>query len=444
MFQELGPDARGLLEVVAFFPQGVNENNIDWLFPTISDGPNMFDQFCTLSLTYRSNGFITMLAPLRDHLRPKDPKSSPLLETTKERYFSRLSVEVQYPGKPGFEESRWITSEDVNVEHLLDVFTSIGADSKDVWDACAVFMDHLSWHKARLVTLGPKIEALPDNHPSKAQCLGNLASLFYSVGNWAEYKRLLTHALKLWRERGDDYQVAQRLRDLSQANRHAGLPMEGIQNAKEASEIFERLGDIAGQAKCLISLAYVLLDGEQLDAAEEAASRAMDLLPEKGEQFLVCCGHRVLGNIYRSKGGTEKSIHHFEAALEIATSFNDHTELFWIHHGLADLVLVQGRFDDAHAHIEHAKAHAINDTYHLGHVMVLQAEFWCDQRMFEKARFEASRAADVYEKLGAANDLWRCQELLRIIDEFSVDGELLETLPLPARIDFPFQDQETE
>ena len=116
-FQELGPDARGLLGVAAFFPQGIDEKNIDWLFPATSDVANVFDKFCILSLTYQSNGFITMLAPLRDYLCPKDPKSSQLLCTTKERYFSRLSVELD-PNKPGFEEARWIVSEDVNVEYL--------------------------------------------------------------------------------------------------------------------------------------------------------------------------------------------------------------------------------------------------------------------------------------------------------------------------------------
>jgi hypothetical protein len=192
-FQELGPDARDLLAVVAFFPQGVDENNLDWLFPTTSNRTDIFDTFCILSLTYRSNGFVTMLAPLRDYLSPKDPRTSSFLHMTKEHYFRRLSVEV-YPGKPGFDEARWIASEDVNVEHLLNVFTSIDENLDEVWDACYHFVGHLIFHKSRLVVLEPKIKGLPDNHPWKAKCLSQLAWLFNRVGNHAEGKRLLTSA----------------------------------------------------------------------------------------------------------------------------------------------------------------------------------------------------------------------------------------------------------
>jgi len=207
MFQELGADARTLLEVVAFFPQGVNEDNVDWLFPTTSDRTNVFDKFCMLSLTHRSNGFVTMLAPLRDYLSPKDPKSSSLLCATKELYFSRMSVDID-PNDPDFRETQWITSEDVNVEHLLDVFTTIDLNSDSVWDACAHFIQHLIWHKNRLVILQPRIEGLPDDHRFKPDCLFELSRLLFLVGSFVECKRLLTLTLKLWREREDDYAVA--------------------------------------------------------------------------------------------------------------------------------------------------------------------------------------------------------------------------------------------
>ena len=206
-FQELGPDAREFLKVVAFLPQGIDEKNVRWQFPTISNAPTILDKFCVLSLTYRRDDFITMLAPHRDHLRPEDPTSSPLLNATKEYYFNRLSGDIPP------EEARWITSEDVNVELLLDVFTTTDGNSKIVWDVCAKFMAQLFCHKPRLVMLGPKIEALPDDHPPKAQRLFELSQLFQSVGNAGEQKRLLSHALELRREKGNDLSTDQRLKN---------------------------------------------------------------------------------------------------------------------------------------------------------------------------------------------------------------------------------------
>ena len=172
-FQGLGPDTRGPLGVITFFPQGVDGNSLDRLFPTTSNVTGILHVFCVLSLAYRNNGFVTMLAPFRGHLHPEDPKSSQLLSMIKESYFTRLSVDL-YPGRPRFKKARWIASEIVNVEHLLNIFTSIDTNSDDVWDACANSLKHLYWHKKQLITLGPKIGGLPDGHRSKSECLFEL------------------------------------------------------------------------------------------------------------------------------------------------------------------------------------------------------------------------------------------------------------------------------
>ena len=266
-----------------------------------------------------------------------------------------------------------------------------------------------------------------------------------------EHNRILTHTLELWRGQGDDSRAATALGHLSDANRLMGLYKEGIQQAREASEIFERLGNTVKQAECLINLAFALHDNKQLNAAEKAASRAIDLL-EKGEQPLVCEGHRILGNIYNSKGDTEKAIHHLEVALKIASALNQDYQLFWVHFTLVQLFAKEDRFGNAQAHIECAKPHAINNTYQLGRVVELQACLWYDQCMFEKARSKASYAADVFEKLGAAHDLGRCRELLQQIDEqldnpvvsdeSDTNGELLETLPPATCINVSFKIRE--
>ena len=380
-----------------------------------------------------------MLAPLRDYLRPKDPASSPLLATTKECYFTRILPNI-HPSNPSFEELQWITSEDLDVEHLLDIFTSIHTDSKGVWDAYAKFMNHLYWHKPRLVVLGPKIEALPDDHPSKAQCLWSLSWLPRSVGNQVERKRLLTHTLKLWRERGNEQRVAQTLSSLSDANRLVGHYQEGIQQAKEALEILEQLGDTVEQAQCLINLARLFRWDKQLDAAEEAVSRAIDLVSEEGDQLQICRGHRILGDIYESKGEMKKAIHHLEVALEAASSLNLTYQLFWVHFSLAECFR-EGRPDDAQAHIERAKSYAVNDAYLLARASGRQARLWDKQQRFEEARSEALCALDVFEKFGAAGQVEETRQLLEQIDrrvqeseQSSLDGELSETVLLVASV----------
>jgi tetratricopeptide (TPR) repeat protein len=349
-----------------------------------------------------------MLAPLRDHLYHKDPMSSPLLSGTKENYFHRLDVKV-YPDKPGFNDARWITSEDMNVEHLLDVFTSIDINSDEVWTACDHFMEHLFWHKPRLVILGPKTKGLPDAHPAKAKCLSRLAWLFYYIGNFKESKRLHTEALKLWREWGSDLQIADALWGMSRINQMVGLEKESIQQAEEALEIYERINDLPGQARSLRLIACSLLSDGQLDAAERVATQVIVRFSSGGEEFQLCACRRVLGGVCDEKGETEKAIEHVKAALEIASHFSWTDRLFWIHYNLAELFTDKGSYDDALVHIEHAKPHAVNNVYCQGRVEELQAWFWSKQGRDEEAKAATLSAAEIFERLGATHDVERCK-----------------------------------
>ena len=417
MFQELGPDARELLGVIAFFPQGIDENNLDWLFPTIPNRTNIFDRFCILSLTHRGGGFVTMLAPLRDYLRPKTPRSSLLLRDVKQRYSNRLSVETN-PGKPGFEETRWIASEDVNVEHLLDVFTPAEENSTDVWDTCANFMEHLYWHKPRPIVLGPKIRGLPDGHPSKPRCLFQLSRSVDFVGNHAESKQLLTHTLKLWREWGNDRQVARTLSTLASVNRHLGLHKEGIPQVKEALEIYERLGDTAGRVESLQSLAMAFADSDQDDAAEEAASHAINLSSNGSGQSRACWHHHILSHICRSRGETEAAIGHLETALRISSSPNPQDEQIRILRCLVLQLIEGGRFEDARIHAERLEPYTVNDPLSLGLVVLTRVCVWYGQGRFEEVKSEVSRTIGVYEKMGVSVDfLERCKGFLRTVEE---------------------------
>ena len=411
-FKKLDPNARELLGVVAFFPQGVHEKNLDWLFPTISNRDTIFDKFCILSLTYRSNGFITMLAPLRDYLCPKDPKASTLLCTIRDLYITRLSVTVR-PSMPGFEDTRWITSEDANVEHLFDVFTSIDP-SLDIWKACNHFIRHLYWHKPRKTVLRSKIEQLPNDYRWKPRGIFELSGLYGKSGSRLEEKRLLILALKLWRDRGGpEYWIAHTLRQLAETNWSLLLPKEGIPQAKEGLGIFERLGNTRGQAVCLISLARLFLHDGRLDTAEESAIRSITLVGKHS----LCGSHRVLGDIFRSKGERQKAIHHYNVALGIADRSNRHYELFWINYSLAQLFRDEGALEDANTHVKRAKQHTLNDEYTLGRGMEMQAKIWYRQGRLEDAASEASRAIEIYGKLGAASHLQRCNTFLRKIEK---------------------------
>ena len=104
--------------------------------------------------------------------------------------------------------------------------------------------------------------------------------------------------LEARKEAGNMSRVAQTLRLLSDINWWLGLHEEGMEQAKEALKTYERLGDPVRQARCSNELAWSLLSTGQLEAAENAASRAIGFVSEEGKEYTQLLsfaqGHSIL------------------------------------------------------------------------------------------------------------------------------------------------------
>lgn len=140
----------------------------------------------------------------------------------------------------------------MNVEYLIDVFTTINSKPGGVCDACTDFMKYLSistnyGSSCQDGRLKYSQISIP---PSQNACSRRLEI--------AEPGRLLTHASKLSRERADDHKLARTLRQLSDMHSRVRLFKGDVPRAGGASEIYEWLSDTVQQAACsLIELAWL-------------------------------------------------------------------------------------------------------------------------------------------------------------------------------------------
>jgi len=153
------------------------------------------------------DGFVTMLAH-SETISVQEPKLSPLSCATKDHYFTRLSLDLD-PDKPRFKKRGGSTSEDANVEHLLDVFTAIDADSPMYGMSALLSLLHL-YEPQKRAYAGFKNSWAPRIATSRRNACSISSWLFESVGNFQEYKNLLGCALRLWREQGNDGKLPSR------------------------------------------------------------------------------------------------------------------------------------------------------------------------------------------------------------------------------------------
>ena len=417
--QSLGDDAREVMRAIAFLPRGVNRDKLQEMFPSVRNIHEIFDTLGRMSLTIRSDdGFVTMLAPIRLHMSA-DEDYGGLLGDLRTYYYTELDASSQLsPGDEGFEQMKWIGSEDDNVERLINYFLISSPTNHsatlDASTACENFLHLLYAQKPRRTILGPLVEKLPENHSelamAKGWCLRRLGELERYLGDLAEARELLSDSQELFLHEGMRNPAASCLLQVARIGRDLGEYMEAERQFREASAIFSELRDNDGEAHCNHGLGRMLLKmGKGVEAAPflEDAQEYFESI----EDWQNVSEIRIsLGRVELSEENLEDAQDHFEAARAIAERMENWNWLAECLRWEAEVSLKLEQWEKAHRLLGEARKHFLNtnDIRWAATCLMARGSAHCDQQDFSTAMSELSLALEEFVLIDSKRDQARC------------------------------------
>ncbi|KAG2360396.1 hypothetical protein BDR07DRAFT_1378023 [Suillus spraguei] len=188
-FQNLGEDGLRVLAIIAFLPQGLNEDLASDLLPSLPQVDTICDVLCMQSLVYRQDKFLKMLAPIRHYVRDslQAPDSTCLQEICAFYYDTVTSCSE---ARDHYADIIIIISDHLNIEHVVaSNLAKISGDAEETYDMCWRFLWCLWNYLPRPTTLTPAISNIIENSSTwtlKANCLSYLALLYDTLSQLAE------------------------------------------------------------------------------------------------------------------------------------------------------------------------------------------------------------------------------------------------------------------
>ncbi|KAG2141950.1 hypothetical protein DEU56DRAFT_911281 [Suillus clintonianus] len=201
---DLGVDGRRALSIIAFLPQGLNEDLASDLLPSLPQVDAICDVLCMQSLVYRQDKFIKMLAPVRHYVQ--DSLSLPDSTCLQEIYtFYCRTVDLYSGDRDQYADI--IISDHLNIEHVVAFKLAHNQDGTgEIYDVCWQFLLCLEKHLPRPTTLSLAISNIVENSSTlslKAHCLSALARLYDALSQLAEAVRAYQAAEALYLAAGD-------------------------------------------------------------------------------------------------------------------------------------------------------------------------------------------------------------------------------------------------
>lgn len=224
----------------------------------------------------------------------------------------------------------------------------------------------------------------------------SLAGICHIAGRYRDAVRHLECAIGIYGDLGNRAAQASPLSNLAYVRRRLGELEQALDCVDEAQSIAQSHGDRVDQAHALLNRAEIHRDLDRLDDARAGVVELLELVRHSGVHSLESSGLTVLGGLCLQRGEWDEAAEHLDAAVALAASQSDRTQLLRALIQLGELAIAtddpakaQDCFDAALAHsrktgdrYEAARSHAgLGAVHDANGDPELAAEHW--QRALE-------------------------------------------------------------
>ncbi|KAH7918282.1 TPR-like protein, partial [Leucogyrophana mollusca] len=419
---QLGNDARHVMQIVAFLPQGINEKNLEGLFPTVPNIRFIIDALCRLSLVYRKAEAYAMLSPIRIHIsNTHQARDTHPLDLThvRNRYYAQL-----------YDDGAWITTEDANVERLIvhDISRATTEDMASTYQACSHFLWLLTLHKPRPTSLRTTILGEPDRtfhlvDKEASLCVYRLGWLANALNDHREAINLFTTAKCLFAHYQNHEMTARCLEQVAYQYSVLGNVSAAEQTLQEALNL-RREYHILGpydEARINLRLGNAMMYKGRLQEALILLTSAREYFDSTGDTSDIAWAAGRQGEAEWYSGNYAAARQHFETRLAPATRTNDTFWRVWSLMQLARAETRDGNYMEARKLLEEAFALASkgSDVDFTCQVLWEQAALASDLGDFDRARVILTRAFGEMTAHG-----WQSANTIAMTNDCSARNEL--------------------
>ncbi|KAH7918004.1 hypothetical protein BV22DRAFT_1100721 [Leucogyrophana mollusca] len=428
--KQLGNDARHVMQVVAFLPQGINEKNLDDLFPTIPNIRSIIDVLCRLSLMYHKidSEAYAMLSPIRLYISTThQAHDTPSVDLTHVRRYYRRQLENLIGHDDG---GAWIITEDANLERFIvhDFSQATAEDIESIYQACSQFLRLLTLHKPRPTSLRATILGEPERtfhlvDEEASSCVYYLACLAVALRDDSEAINLFITAESLFAHYQKHEMTARCLEQVAQRYSVLGNVSAAEQTLQEGLNLRRKYHILSpdDEARINLDLGGAMMYQGRLQEALTLFTSAREYFDSTGDASNVVRATSRQGEAEWHSGNCAAARQHFETELSLSTRMNDNYGHVWSLTQLARAEARDENYMEARKLLEEAFALASegNDVHNTCRVLWHQAALASDQGHFDCARDILRRAFGEMATRG-----WQSAQTIAMTNDCSARNEL--------------------